>query len=77
MIRTQVSLDEHAYRAAKAQAKRQGISVAEFVRRALARSLDASQPSERPWMRHAGSVASGDPDASTTVDDVVYRRGRP
>ena len=77
MIRTQISLDERAYEDAKAEAARQGVSLAEFLRRAVAATLSARPSPERPWMRHAGSLASGDPDASVTVDDVVYGRGRP
>jgi len=38
MIRTQISLDERAYREAKSQAKRDGISLAEFLRRAIPES---------------------------------------
>jgi hypothetical protein len=77
MVRTQISLDEHAYRAAKAEAQREGISLAEFLRRAVAAALKGRGSRNRPWMRHAGSLASGDPDASTTVDRVVYGRPRP
>lgn len=77
MIRTQISLDERAYTDAKAEAARQGISLAEFLRRAVAASLAEQPISTRCWMRWAGAVASGDPDASVTVDDVVYGRGRP
>jgi hypothetical protein len=77
MIRTQISLDERAYRDAKAEAKREGISLAAFLRRAVAAALSGRAPAKQPWMRHAGSLASGDPDASTTVDDVVYNRPRP
>lgn len=77
MIRTQVSLDEEAYKAAKAEAARQGVSLAEFFRRAVASSLAARASRDQPWMRHAGALASGDPHASQTVNDVVYKRGRP
>ena len=77
MVRTQISLDERAYADAKAEASRQGISLAEFLRRAVAGSLAERHASDRPWMRHAGAVASGDPQASVTVDEVVYGRGRP
>jgi len=77
MIRTQISLDEQAYRAAKAEARRQGISLAEFLRRAVRLALPARGKSDRPWMRYAGAVASGDPDASQSVDAVVYGRPRP
>jgi len=77
MIRTQISLGEKAYREAKAEAKQHGISLAEFLRRAVAAMLQRPRAADRPWMRHAGAVASGDPDASGTVDDIVYGRGRP
>lgn len=77
MIRTQISLDENAYRDAKAEAKRQGLSLAEYLRRAVAAALTNRRAAARPWMRHAGAVSSGDPEASRSVDDIVYRRGRP
>lgn len=77
MIRTQVSLDAGAYRDAKDAARRQGISLAEFLRRAVAVALGGRRKTTRPWMRYAGAVASGDPDASRTVNEVVYRRARP
>jgi hypothetical protein len=77
MIRTQISLDETAYRDAKAEAKRQGVSLAEYLRRALAAALTHRRTTDRPWMRPAGTVSSGDPEASRTVDEVVYGRGRP
>ena len=78
MIRTQVSLDNEAYRDAKAEARREGISLAEFLRRALATALHARPRGRtRRWMDYAGTLSSGDPDASVTVDDVVYGRPRP
>jgi hypothetical protein len=77
MIRTQVSLDEQAYREAKAEARRQGISLAEFLRRAVRLALPPRARPDRPWMQYAGAVASGDPDASRSVDAVVYDRPRP
>ena len=77
MIRTQVSLDERAYREAKAEARREGISLAEFLRRAVAAVLSRRVQAERPWMRHAGALSSGDPHASASVNDVVYGRPRP
>lgn len=76
MVRTQISLDADLYEQAKAEAGRLGVSFAELVRRSLVRTLGPSAP-DRPWMRLAGSVASGDPEASATVDEVVYGRDRP
>ena len=70
MIRTQVSLDERDYALAKKEAKALGISVAEFVRRAVRQMLPPR--GEAPWMRYAGLVESGDPRSSKSLDEVVY-----
>jgi hypothetical protein len=73
MIRTQISLDPAVYRQAKRAARRQGISLAEFLRRALALALERPAAGSRPWME----FASGDPEASRTVDEIVYGTARP
>ena len=70
MIRTQISLPKDEYDAAKAEAARMGVSLAEFVRRALRELLPADD--SNPWMHYAGMVESGDPASSRHVDDVVY-----
>jgi len=77
MIRTQISLEEDAYRRAKAEARRRGISLAEFLRRAVALAMGPRQGPAQPWMRYAGAVSSGDPRASRSVNEVVYGRTRP
>ena len=76
MIRTQVSLEEEMYRDAKREARRLGISFAELCRRALAQVL-GEHATKEPWMSYAGSLESGDPDSSRSVDEVVYGRHRP
>jgi hypothetical protein len=70
MIRTQVSLSEEEYGAAKREAERLGISLAELLRRSLRGLLPVDEA--KPWMRYAGMVDSGDPHSSQHVDDVVY-----
>lgn len=70
MIRTQISLPEEDYELAKAEAAASGISVAEFVRRAVRDKLPLNQ--DAPWMRYAGLVESGNSRSSQTIDDVVY-----
>jgi hypothetical protein len=70
MIRTQVSLDERDYQAVKQEARQLGISIAEFVRRAVRQTLPAN--GEKPWMRYAGLVESGKSDSSQSIDEVVY-----
>ncbi|MCG8555812.1 MAG: ribbon-helix-helix domain-containing protein [Proteobacteria bacterium] len=72
MIRTQISLSEEEYEAAKQEAQRLGISLAELLRRSLRSVLPADD--SRPWMRLAGLVESGDPSSSQRIDEVVYGR---
>ena len=72
MIRTQVSLDEHEYALAKVEARSLGISVAEFIRRAVREALP--DRGEGPWMKFAGSVDTGNPQSSQSVDEIVYRQ---
>ena len=57
MIRTQISLSEEEYEAAKREAQRLGISLAELLRRALRPLLPAD--ASKPWMRYAGFIESG------------------
>ncbi|HEY4361093.1 MAG TPA: hypothetical protein VGN17_09000 [Bryobacteraceae bacterium] len=70
MIRTQVSLESREYLLARKEAKGLGISVAEFVRRAIRDALPAD--SGAPWMRYAGLVESGNPKSSQSIDEIVY-----
>ena len=72
MLRTQVSLDERDYALAKKEAAALGISVAEYVRRAIRNALPPrGQP---PWMRYAGLVESGNPQSSQSIDEIIYGR---
>jgi hypothetical protein len=70
MIRTQISLSKTEYAAAKREAGRLGISLAELLRRSLRTMLPADE--SRAWMRYAGMVESGDPRSSQRIDEVVY-----
>ena len=70
MIRTQISLSESDYDAAKQEARRLGISLAELLRRSLRSTLSVDET--KPWMRFAGMVETGDPQSSQGIDDVVY-----
>jgi hypothetical protein len=49
MVRTQISLSEEEYDAAKREADRLGISLAELLRRSLRHLLPVDQ--SKPWMR--------------------------
>ena len=70
MIRTQISLSEPEYAAAKREASRLGISLAELLRRSLRTVVPAD--ASKPWMRYAGMVESGDPHSSASIDEIVY-----
>jgi hypothetical protein len=70
MVRTQISLSEGEYETAKNEAARLGISLAELLRRSLRHLLPADH--DRPWMRYAGMVETGERDASQKIDEVVY-----
>jgi hypothetical protein len=70
MVRTQISLAEDEYAAAKREAKRLGISLAELLRRSLRSVVPVDE--SKPWMRYAGLIESGDSRASENIDDVVY-----
>lgn len=70
MIRTQISLSVEDYNAAKQEAARLGISLAELFRRSLRTMIPPDD--SKPWMRYAGMVETGDPDSSQRVDEIVY-----
>jgi hypothetical protein len=70
MIRTQISLTESEYAAAKREAERLGISLAELLRRSLRTIIPPDET--KPWMRYAGMIESGDPQSSRNIDDIVY-----
>jgi len=70
MIRTQISLSEEEYGAARCEAKRLGISLAELLRRSLREVLSAD--TSKPWIRYAGMVETGDAHSSQRIDIVVY-----
>jgi hypothetical protein len=70
MIRTQISLSVQEYRAAKREAARLGVSLAELLRRSLRSLIPADDA--KPWMKYAGMIETGDPHTSQRIDDVVY-----
>ena len=70
MIRTQISLSQDEYKAAKEEAQRLGISLAELLRRSLRTMLPVDE--DKPWMRYAGMVETGDPESSRHIDEIVY-----
>lgn len=69
-IRTTSRLREPEHKAAKREAKRLGISLAELMRRAVRAMISADE--SMPWMRYAGMVESGDRNSSRSIDVLVY-----
>ncbi len=63
-------MSEEEYEEAKKEAVRLGISLAELLRRSLRTMLPVDR--DKPWMRFAGMVESGDPHASRRIDEIVY-----
>jgi hypothetical protein len=72
MIRTQISLHADDYAQVKREARELGISVAEFVRRAVRNAVPSRDLAAKPWMEFAGLIESGDPRSSDSVDKIVY-----
>ncbi len=70
MVRTQISLTKEEYAAAKREARRLGISLAELLRRSLRNTLPVDE--DRPWVRYAGLIESGDAASSQKIDELVY-----
>ncbi len=70
MIRTRISLTKPEYEAAKREAARLGISLAELLRRSLRTVIPVDE--SKPWMRYAGMVESGDALSNRRLDDVIY-----
>jgi hypothetical protein len=65
-------LSEAEYAAAKREARRLGVSMAELLRRSLRAVLPVDEA--KPWMHYAGMVETGDSESSRTVDEVIYGR---
>lgn len=72
MVRIQITLSKGEYSAAKREAARLGMSLADLVRRSLRTVLPVND--SQPRMRYAGIVESGDPRSSRNIDDLTYGR---
>ena len=70
LIRTQISLHKQDYEVAKQEAKRLGISLAEFFRKALQKVLPAK--GKAPWMKYCGMIETGSKKSSQEIDEIVY-----
>ena len=70
VVRTQITLDAEAHRRAKRRAAEQGISFAEYVRRALDRDLGERLPRSDP-SQIFGLFDSGGADVARAKDRYV------
>jgi hypothetical protein len=70
MTRLTIRLHAQEFTLAKKEARALGISLAEFVRRAVRDKLRFSN--QAPWMRYAGMVATGDSKSTLSIDAIVY-----
>lgn len=75
MVYTRIAVDESLYEKAQELAQRKGISLEDLWLRSL-EEAGAREPAGKPWMTYAG-MFEGQPDDSSTVDDVVYNREAP
>lgn len=70
MAKVRLSLSDAEHNAAKREAARLGISLAELLRWSLRATIRFDEP--KPWMRFAGMVDTGDPQSSQKIDEVIY-----
>jgi hypothetical protein len=78
MIRVEVRLSRREYAAAKREARRLGISLAELLRQSVRNIIPVEHA--QAWMRYAGMVESGDLRSTRRIDTVLFApevRGRP
>ena len=70
------------YKAAQAEARRRGISLAEFCRQALRSALEAEASAEastagKPWMKYSGAIAGQAHESDNqNIDATVYGAAR-
>ena len=78
MTRTQISFDTALYKAAQAEARRRGISLAELCRQALRGVLEAeasagASTTGKPWMKYSGAiVGEANESDNRNIDATVY-----
>ena len=80
MVRTQISLSADDHRRAKRRAADLGVSLAEYVRRAIARDLGAAErPADAAVLFALGDSGRSDVASSKdarVADAIAVRRGR-
>lgn len=72
MKRLQISLDHELNLILGAEARRAGISKAEFVRRSLRAAIKPLPPIEEDPLFKLFGTGSSDPTDTRSIDDVVY-----
>lgn len=72
----QVSIPSGVWEHARRRAASEGVSMEELCERAIVHELEGTA-ADRPWMELAGVVDIDDPQASSSIDEVVYGREQP
>lgn len=76
MKRLQISIEPELDEAVERRAEEEGLSKAEVIRRCVRERVKPLPPIEEdPFFKLRGTV-EGDPDSSTTIDEVVYGLSR-
>ncbi len=76
MKRLQISIEPDLDAAVERRAEEEGLSKAEVIRRCVRARVKPLPPLEEdPFFKLLGTV-EGDPDSSTTIDEVVYGLSR-
>lgn len=76
MKRLQISIEPELDEAVGRRAEEEGLSKAEVIRRCVREQVRPLPPIEEdPFFKLRGTV-EGEPDSSTTIDDVVYGLSR-
>jgi hypothetical protein len=70
MIRIQIGLDGKQRAQLIKEVRAMGISLEEFVRRAVRDRLTLQ--ADARWMRYAALIETGDLRSSETIDEIVY-----
>lgn len=73
MRRTTIFIDEQLLQRARRRAGQQGVSFATVVREALSQYLAAPRRDAAAVPSFAGQFASGEPDTSERVDELLWR----
>lgn len=76
MKRLQISIEPELDRAVERRAEEEGLSKAEVIRRCVRERVKPLPPLEEDPLYEMFGTVEGDPDSSTSINDVVYGLSR-